>query len=108
MLKKSTLLNHGMEVVGFRQGARQVRRLMPDAVSLFIIPPSKKALHERLVKRNMDDESVIKKRMNQAMNEMSHYNESDFLIIPSPIQNDCRRVLSNLLRLLEPCSAPVW
>ena len=76
-------LNQGKDVILEIdwQGARQVRRLMPDAVSLFIIPPSKKALHERLVKRNMDDESVIKKRMNQAMNEMSHYNESDFLII---------------------------
>ncbi|GAA4651421.1 guanylate kinase [Kistimonas scapharcae] len=63
------------------QGAQQVRRLMPDAVSLFIIPPSKQALHERLVGRKTDDASIIEKRMNLAVNEMSHYGEFDYLII---------------------------
>lgn len=63
------------------QGAQQVRHLMPSAVSLFIIPPSQKALHERLVRRKTDDERVIEKRMNLAVSEMSHYGESDYLII---------------------------
>lgn len=63
------------------QGAKQVRDLMPDAVSLFIIPPSQKALRDRLIGRKTDDESVIEKRMDLAVNEMSHYDKSDYLII---------------------------
>ena len=76
-------LNQGKDVILEIdwQGAQQVRRLMPDAVSLFIIPPSKQALHERLVGRKTDDTSVIEKRMNLAVNEMSHYGEFDYLII---------------------------
>ncbi|OQX33978.1 MAG: guanylate kinase [Oceanospirillales bacterium LUC14_002_19_P2] len=76
-------LNQGKDVILEIdwQGAQQVRRLMPDAVSLFIIPPSKQALHERLVGRKTDDASVIEKRMNLAVNEMSHYGEFDYLII---------------------------
>ncbi len=76
-------LNQGKDVILEIdwQGAQQVRRLMPDAVSLFIIPPSKQALHERLVGRKTDDDSVIEKRMNLAVNEMSHYGEFDYLII---------------------------
>ena len=76
-------LNQGKDVILEIdwQGAQQVRRLMPDAVSLFIIPPSKQALHERLLGRKTDDTSVIEKRMNLAVNEMSHYGEFDYLII---------------------------
>ncbi len=76
-------LNQGKDVILEIdwQGAQQVRRLMRDAVSLFIIPPSKQALHERLVGRKTDDASVIEKRMNLAVNEMSHYGEFDYLII---------------------------
>ncbi|WP_263322460.1 guanylate kinase [Endozoicomonas sp. Mp262] len=63
------------------QGAQQVRRLMPEAVSIFILPPSREALHERLVGRGQDPEEVIEGRMAQAVNEMSHYNEFEYIVI---------------------------
>lgn len=63
------------------QGARQVRKLMPDTVSLFILPPSLACLRQRLTGRGQDDESVIEARMSEAISEMSHYPEADYLII---------------------------
>ncbi len=63
------------------QGAQQVRRLMPDAVSVFILPPSREALEQRLTGRGQDSQEVIDHRMQQAVSEMSHYGEFDYLII---------------------------
>ncbi|WP_020207596.1 guanylate kinase [Gilvimarinus chinensis] len=63
------------------QGAAQVRKLMPETVSLFILPPSLSALRQRLTGRGQDDESVIEARMNEAISEISHYVEADYLII---------------------------
>ena len=63
------------------QGAEQVRRIMPDTVGVFILPPSREALRERLTGRGQDDDTVIEKRMAEADSEMSHYPEADYLII---------------------------
>ncbi|HHO70052.1 MAG TPA: guanylate kinase [Halothiobacillus sp.] len=63
------------------QGAEQVRRLIPEAQSIFILPPSKAALEERLRGRGQDSDEVIARRMRDAEAEMKHYNEFDFLII---------------------------
>lgn len=63
------------------QGAQQVRRLMPECVSIFILPPSTAALRERLTGRGQDGEEVINHRMSEALSEMSHYHEYDYLII---------------------------
>ncbi|MCG8609620.1 MAG: guanylate kinase [Pseudomonadales bacterium] len=63
------------------QGGQQVRRLMPEAVGIFILPPSKAALMERLSNRGQDSEEVIAKRMAQSESEVSHYVEYDFIII---------------------------
>ncbi|MFC3703087.1 guanylate kinase [Reinekea marina] len=63
------------------QGGQQIRRLMPDAKSIFILPPSKDALQERLEKRQQDSAEVIARRMKDAVSEMSHYAEFDYLII---------------------------
>ncbi|MFT6347145.1 MAG: guanylate kinase [Psychromonas sp.] len=63
------------------QGARQVRKMMPDAKGIFIIPPSRKELEARLNKRGQDSKEIITKRMDQAQAEMSHYDEYDYLII---------------------------
>ncbi len=63
------------------QGAQQVRQLMPETQSIFILPPSLPALRERLTGRGQDDESVIEQRMQAAINEMSHFNESQWLIV---------------------------
>lgn len=63
------------------QGARQVRKLFPDSVSIFILPPSSQALMERLQNRAQDNEQVIARRMHDAVNEMSHYAEFDYLLV---------------------------
>ena len=63
------------------QGARQVKQNLPSAISIFILPPSKEALELRLMNRAQDDELVIKKRMLDAENQMSHFNEFDYLVI---------------------------
>lgn len=63
------------------QGAEQVRRLMPDCQSIFILPPSHAALEQRLRARGQDSDEVIARRMRDAVNEMSHYAEFDYLVI---------------------------
>lgn len=63
------------------QGAQQVKEQFPNAVSIFILPPSIKALEKRLKGRGTDSNDVIKRRMKDAFNEMSHYNEFDYLVI---------------------------
>jgi guanylate kinase len=63
------------------QGAEQVRQLMPDAVSIFILPPSQGELRKRLTGRGQDDASVIDLRMSQAVSEMEHYPEFDYVVI---------------------------
>jgi len=63
------------------QGAEQVRRNYPDSLSIFILPPSKVALEQRLRGRGQDNEDIIARRMRDAENEMSHYIEFDYLIV---------------------------
>jgi len=63
------------------QGARQVRKMMPNAKGIFILPPSRKELEVRLNKRGQDSSEIIAKRMEQAQTEMSHFDEYDYLII---------------------------
>ncbi|EWC43176.1 guanylate kinase [Pseudomonas stutzeri] len=63
------------------QGAQQVRRLMPQAKSVFILPPSQEALRQRLNNRGQDSDEIIEKRMREAVSEMSHYVEYDYLVI---------------------------
>ncbi len=63
------------------QGAQQVRRLVRNALSVFILPPSRKELERRLVGRGTDAPEVIRHRMDAAVEEMSHYAEFDYLVI---------------------------
>jgi guanylate kinase len=63
------------------QGARQIRSQMPDCRSIFILPPSRDILEQRLRLRGQDDEALIGRRMRDAISEMSHYDEFDYLIV---------------------------
>jgi guanylate kinase len=63
------------------QGAGQIKRLRPQAVSVFILPPSRQALLERLTTRGRDQQDIIQQRMNQAVHEISHYPEADFIVV---------------------------
>ncbi|MFY9178611.1 MAG: guanylate kinase [Venatoribacter sp.] len=69
------------------QGAQQVRHLMPDAVSVFIVPPSIACLRKRLENRGKDSEEIIERRMKDARKEISHYGEYDYLIVNDDFEN---------------------
>jgi guanylate kinase len=63
------------------QGAQQVRRVLPDSVQIFVLPPSLAVLRERLEKRGQDDPGVIARRLAGAVEEMRHWEEFDYVII---------------------------
>ncbi len=63
------------------QGAQNIRRLMPESVSIFILPPSKQALQARLTARGQDSDEIIALRMQDALNQISHYREYDHVIV---------------------------
>ncbi len=63
------------------QGARAIKQAMPEAVSVFILPPSRQVLQERLANRRQDAPEVIARRMAEAVSEMSHYREFDQLVV---------------------------
>ena len=63
------------------QGAQQIRKLIPQAIWVFIFPPSIEALEERLHKRGQDDELTITKRVAAAHIELQHAHEADFIVI---------------------------
>jgi len=63
------------------QGAKQVRKKLDDVVSIFILPPSRATLIERLRGRGQDSEEVIERRTQEAVTEMKQYHHSDYLIV---------------------------
>ena len=79
------------------QGARQLRTIYPDAKSIFILPPSIEILEQRLIERDQDSKAVIAARMNQAIDEIKHYVDYDYLII----NDDLDRALLELINIFE-------
>ncbi|WP_075183318.1 guanylate kinase [Pantoea sp. 1.19] len=79
------------------QGAQQIRQRMPQARSIFVLPPSKDELDRRLRGRGQDSEEVIAKRMAQAVAEMSHFAEYDYLIV----NDDFDLALSDLKHIIR-------
>ncbi|MGJ0492865.1 guanylate kinase [Methylobacter sp.] len=63
------------------QGAQQIKKLLPDSLSIFILPPSTAILQQRLRNRGQDDEQIIARRMRDAVTEISHYDEFDYLVV---------------------------
>ena len=80
-LKREVELGHDMLLEIDWQGAQQVRRLMPEAVHIFILPPSLASLKERLDKRGQDAPEVIQQRLEAAREEMRHCGEFDYVIM---------------------------
>ena len=79
------------------QGAAQIKQLRPDAVAIFILPPSRAELQQRLQKRGQDDASVIERRMAEAVDEISHFDHADFVVINDQFD----RALQELHCILE-------
>ena len=74
------------------QGARQVRESMPDSKSVFILPPSRTELERRLRDRRTDSAEVIERRLRDAVSDMSHWDEFDYVIV----NDDLDRAVSDL------------
>lgn len=89
------------------QGARQIRHLKPDSIGIFIFPPSRKILEQRLCDRQQDDPTVIQHRLQKAVAEMRHYVEFDYLVVNDDFAqalNDLQAIVySN--RLKQPLQA---
>ncbi|GHE97455.1 guanylate kinase [Thalassotalea profundi] len=79
------------------QGAQQVRMKKPDVTTIFISPPSRATLEDRLRKRGQDSEEVIAQRMAQAQSECSHFQEFDYIII----NDEFEQALADLVTIVE-------
>lgn len=79
------------------QGARLVRNAMPECSSIFILPPSRKALEERLRNRKTDSSEVIARRLRDAVGDMSHWHEFDYVVV----NDDFGRAVTDLGRIVE-------
>jgi len=78
------------------QGAQQVRKMLPDNTSIFILPPSIEILKQRLENRGQDSKGIIERRMQDAVNEMSHCTEFDYLIV----NDDFNQALAELRSII--------
>jgi guanylate kinase len=79
------------------QGARQVRKACPECHSIFILPPSREALRERLLARQTDSPAVIERRLADAVGDMSHYGEFDSVIVNEVFE----RAVGDLQRIVH-------
>ena len=94
----ATLLRQGEDVILEIdwQGARQVRKSIQDCLSIYIVPPTRDALEQRLRGRGQDTEEVIQRRLGKAVAEMQHFTEFDYLVINDEFSralNDLRSIL---------------
>jgi guanylate kinase len=79
------------------QGARQVRKAMPASLSIFILPPSRMALEQRLRERRTDSAETIERRLSEAAADMSHYLEFDFVVVNDQFE----KAVQDLLAILD-------
>jgi guanylate kinase len=79
------------------QGARQVRAALPGCRTIFILPPSRAALRQRLTDRRTDSEAVIERRLADAVSDMSHYGEFDFVVV----NDDFERAVGELAAIVR-------
>ena len=78
------------------QGARQVRAAMPDCVTIFILPPSREALEKRLRSRATDSSEVIARRLRDAVSDMSHWREFDYVVV----NDDFGKAVTDLISIV--------
>lgn len=79
------------------QGARLVRKAMPECSSIFILPPSRAALEERLRNRKTDSDEVIARRLRDAVGDMSHWEEFDYVVVNDAFE----RAVTDLIRIVD-------
>ncbi len=79
------------------QGARQVRSAMPECRTIFILPPSKEALRHRLTGRGTDSPAVIERRLADAVTDMGHYGEFDYVVV----NDEFPRAVDQLVQIIS-------
>ena len=79
------------------QGAEQIKERFPDAISIFILPPSIEALKQRLTSRGQDSDDVIAHRMDKAITELKHHHKADFLVV----NDDFEEALKSLKAIVK-------
>ena len=79
------------------QGARLVRKAMPDCSSIFILPPSRRALEDRLRNRQTDSEDVINRRLRDSIGDMSHWDEFEYVVVNETFE----RAVAELVRIVD-------
>lgn len=79
------------------QGHQQIKQLFPESIGIFILPPSLEDLRDRLIKRNQDHPEIIKKRLADAKETVSHVHEFEFTVI----NDDFMRALHDLKIIVE-------
>jgi guanylate kinase len=79
------------------QGARQVRAALPGCRTIFVLPPSREALRQRLTDRRTDSQTVIERRLADAVSDMSHYAEFDFVVV----NDDFGRAVAELVAIVQ-------
>ncbi len=86
------------------QGAQQIRRTMPQAISIFVLPPSRAELERRLRDRKTDSDEVIARRLRDSIADMSHWNEFDYVVVNDEFEravNDLQAILSGRGKSLQ-------
>jgi guanylate kinase len=79
------------------QGAQQVRQALPECKTIFILPPSRRALEERLRNRATDSDEVIERRLRDAVGDMTHWREFDYVVV----NDDFEHAVSDLMRIVS-------
>jgi guanylate kinase len=79
------------------QGARQVRKALPECQTIFILPPSRRALEDRLRSRATDSNEVIERRLRDAVGDMTHWQEFDYVVV----NDDFEHAVSDLMRIVS-------
>jgi guanylate kinase len=78
------------------QGAQQVRKALPECKTIFILPPSRRALEDRLRKRATDSNEVIERRLRDAVGDMTHWREFDYVVV----NDDFEHAIRDLMRIV--------
>ncbi len=96
-----THLNEGVDIILEIdwQGARVVREKVPESISIFILPPTREVLEQRLRDRGEDNEETIARRMRDAVQEITHFDEYDYLVI----NDDFQDALDDLVSIVRAC-----
>lgn len=85
------------------QGAQQIKQLFPQAIAVFVIPPSLSVLKQRLLDRRQDNADIVNSRMHQAQDELAHFSEFDYLIVNENFEQAANEleaiVIANRLRM---------